>query len=188
MEIKLNVGILLVLCFIWAGLTWAEPSAALDPNAEATRSLAQLEDRFAHDHGNAALAEALADAYLDLDHPEFAVATLTAAEPDVMNDPGVEHRLARAYERTGRVDDALSVAEVALSQCARSLGTAEGSSVTAVPARGCTERLYASLSMHRDALARMRAWGVTDPRFDGRAALAYRIAVRSARIVSASAE
>ena len=42
MEIKLNVGILLVLCFIWAGLTWAEPSAALDPNAEATRSLAQL--------------------------------------------------------------------------------------------------------------------------------------------------
>lgn len=187
-EIKLNVGILAFLVLIWGSLSWTTPGAALDPHAEQTRSLGALEDRFAHDHGNAALAQDLADAYLDLDRPQFAIATLTAAEPDVMTDPGVEHRLARAYEQTGRVTDALGTAEVALAQCARSLGTDESSSVTPVPARGCTERLYASLQMHRDALARMQAWGVTDPRTDSRTTLAYGLAVRSVRIVSASAQ
>ena len=187
-EIKINLGILLFLGLVWGALSWAEPGAALDPHAEQTQSLRVLEDRFAHDHGNAALAQDLADAYLDLDRPEFAVATLTAAEPDVMTDPGVEHRLARAYERIGRVDDALGTAEVALSQCGRSLGTRDASSVTPIPPRGCTERLYASLQMHRDALARMHAWGVTDPRTDPRAARAYGLAVRAARIMSASAQ
>lgn len=188
MEIKVNLGILLFLVLVWGSLSWAEPGAALDPQAEQTRSLRVLEDRFAHDHGNAALAQDLADAYLDLDAPEFAVATLTAAEPDVMTDPGVEHRLARAYERMGRVPDALGTAEVALAQCGRSLGTGESSSVTPIPARTCTERLYASLQMHRDALARMYAWGVTDPRTDPRAPRAYGLAVRAARIMSASAQ
>ncbi len=188
MEIKINLGILLFLCLVWGSLSWAEPGAALDPHAAQTQSLRVLEDRFAHDHGNAALAQDLADAYLDLNRPEFAVATLTAAEPDVLMDPAVEHRLARAYERTGRVTDALGTAQVALSQCGRSLGTGDSSSVTPIPPRGCTERLYAALQMHRDALARMHAWGVTDPNTDPRAPRAYGLAVRAARIMSASAE
>lgn len=187
MEIKINVGILLFLGLVWGALSWTQPGAALDPHAEQTRSLRVLEDRFAHDHGNAALAQDLADAYLDLDRPEFAVATLSAAEPDVLTDPGVEHRLARAYERIGRVDDALATSEVALAQCARSLGTDESSSVTPIPARGCSERLYAALEMHRDALARMHAWGVTDPRTDPRAPHAYGLAVRAARILTTTA-
>ncbi len=188
MEIKVNLGILLFLGLVWGSLSWTQPGAALDPQAEQTQSLRVLEDRFAHEHGNAQLAQDLADAYLDLDRPQFAIATLTAAEPDVMTDPGVEHRLARAYEQSGRVDDALGTAEVALAQCGRSLGTEQSSSVTPIPARGCTERLYASLSMHRDALARMHAWGVTDPRTDSRAPRAYGLAVRAARIMSASAQ
>jgi hypothetical protein len=188
LEIKINLGILVFLLLVWGSMSWAEPGAALDPRAEQTRSLRVLEDRFAHDHGNAALAEDLADAYLDLDRPEFAVATLTAAEPDVMTDPGVEHRLARAYERVGRVDDALAVSQVAYAQCARAIGTDEGSSVTPVPPRGCSERLYAALQMHTAALARMHVWGVTDPRNDPRAARAYGLAVRAARVVTASAE
>ena len=76
MEVKINLGILVFLALVWGGLSWAEPGAALDPHAEQTRSLGDLEDRFARDHGNAALAQSLADAYLDLDRPEFAVATL----------------------------------------------------------------------------------------------------------------
>lgn len=187
MEVKVNLGILVFLALVWGGLSWAEPGAALDPHAEQTRSLGDLEDRFARDHGNAALAQSLADAYLDLDRPEFAVATLAAAEPDVLDDPGVAHRLARAYERTGRVDDALATAQMAYARCARALGTDDGSAVTEIPARGCTERLYVSLQMHRDALARMHAWGVTDPRTDSRAQLAYGLSVRAVRIVSASA-
>lgn len=188
MEIKINLGILVALALIWGSLTLAEPGAALDQTAETTRSLASLEDRFAHDHSDTALAEDLADAYLELDRPALAVATLTRADADVLADPGVAHRLARAFERTARVDDALSTAEVALARCGRSLGSEDASSVTPIPDRECTERLYAALEMHRDALARMHAWGVTDPTTDPRAARAYGLAVRAARIMSASAQ
>jgi hypothetical protein len=188
MEIKINLGILAALVLIWASLTLAEPGAALDQSAETTRTLASLEDRFARDHADTALAEDLADAYLELDHPELAVATLTRADAEVLADPGVAHRLSRAFERTGRVDDALSTAEVALARCGRSLGSDDASSVTPIPERECSERLYAALEMHRDALSRMHAWGVTDPRTDPRGARAYGLAVRAARIMSASAQ
>ncbi len=188
MEIQINLGILLALGLIWGSLTLAEPGAAMDQTAPATRSLVTLEDRFAHDHADTALAEELADAYLDLDRPALAVATLTRADAEVLADPGVAHRLARAFERTARVEDALSTAEVALARCGRSLGSEGASSVTAIPERECTERLYAALEMHRDALARMHAWGVTDPRTDPRTSRAYGLAVRAARIMSASAQ
>src|SRR5262249_17190935 len=83
MEAKLNVGILCAIGISWATLTLAEPSAALDPRAGSTRDLAGMEDAFAHDRGDPALAESLADAYLDLDRADLAVATLTAADTDV---------------------------------------------------------------------------------------------------------
>jgi hypothetical protein len=188
MEAKLNVGILCALGLTWATLTLAEPSAALDPQLTSTRDLARMEDAFADDRGDAVLAEQLAHTYLELDRPDLAVATLSAADPDVQTDPAVAHRLARAYEMTGRVGDALATAELALARCARAIGTEDSSAVTPLPARDCPERTYAALEMHRNALARMHAWGVTDPRTDERAELAYTLSVRAARILSASAE
>lgn len=187
MEAKVNLGILCALGLAWATLTLAEPSAALDPLADSTRDLARLEDEFARDRSDAALAERLADTYLALDRADLAVATLTSATPDVQSDPAVAHRLARAFEQTGRVPDALAAAELALARCARSIGTSESSAVTPVPARACSERTYVSLEMHRNALARMHAWGITDPRTDQRAQLAYSLSVRAARILGASA-
>ena len=187
MEAKVNVGILCVLGITWASLTLAEPTAALDPAAASTRELVEMEDRFARDRSDAGLAERLADASLGLERPDLAVATLSAASADVQGDPAVAHRLARAYEQTGRVADALATADIALARCARAIGTADASSVTPLPARDCTERTYVSLEMHRSALARMHAWGITDPRTDPRAELAYSLSVRAARIVSATA-
>lgn len=187
MEAKLNVGILCALGLVWATLTLAEPSAALDPRAETTRELASMEDRFARDRDDAVLAEQLADAYLDLERPDLAVVALSAAGTDVQADPAVAHRLARAYEQTGRVSDALATAELALARCGRAIGTSGSSVVTPVPARSCSERTYVSLEMHRSALARMDAWGITDPRTDSRTRLAYSLSVRAARILSASA-
>jgi len=187
MEAKLNLGILFTVSSMWATMTWVEPSAALDPTAESTRRLAALEDRFARDRDDVELAEGLAKAYVDLDRADLAVATLSAAPAGVRTDPGVAHLLARAYEQTGRVSDALATAELALARCARAIGTADGSAVTPLPARPCSERTYAALEMHRNALARMQAWGVTDPRTDDRARLAYALAVRTARILSATA-
>ena len=185
MEAKLNLGILGALVGCWATLTLAEPTAALDPASAATSRLASLEDRFARDRGNLALGEELADTYLELDRADLAVAVLSTAEPDVLDDPGVAHRLARAYERSGRLEDALGTAEAALRRCARSLGTARAATTTAPPVRSCSERTYASLDLHVAALGRMRAWGVTDPRTDERAQLAYALSVRAARIALA---
>src|SRR5687768_15776693 len=73
MEVKVNVGILCALGLAWATLTIAEPSAALDPRAQTTRELAQMEDRFARDRRDAGLAEQLADAYLGIDRADLAV-------------------------------------------------------------------------------------------------------------------
>ena len=188
MEVKVNLGILAVLGVVWVSLTLAEPTAAMDPASEATRALTELEDRFAADRDDPALAAQLADVYLDLDRPELAIAALSVAEADVVSDPGVAHRLARAYEQTSRLEDALATAESALARCGRAIGTRDASSLTPIPERGCSERTYASLEMHHAALARMHAWGVTDPRRDPRAHRAYALSVRAARIVSASAQ
>lgn len=186
MEVKVNLGILVVLGAVWGSLTLTEESAALDPTLESTRELAFLEDRFATHRNDPALATELADAYLRMDRPELAVAALSAADAEVLESPAVAHRLARAYEQTGRLEDALSTSQLALARCARALGTASSSEATPVPRHGCSERTYAALDVQRSALARMRAWGVTDPRGDVRAERAYGMAVRAARLVSAS--
>lgn len=186
MEIKLNLGILFALGVIWGSMTIVEAEAELDPADRSTRALMALEDDYATDRGDPALAEDLARAYLEEDRPELAVAALSAAEPAVLDDPAVGHHLSRAYERTGRLNDALSTARTALARCARSLGSSESNAVTALPERRCSERTYSSLDMHRNALARMSEWGVTDPRTDPRAERAYGLSVRAARIMSAS--
>ncbi len=188
MEIKLNLGILVLLGAVWASLTITEESAALDPSLDSTRELSVLEDRWATHRDDPALAEELADAYLRLDRPELAVAALMTADEDVLSDPAVAHRLARGYERTGRLEDALSTSSLALARCGRALGVEGSSEATPVPEHGCSERTYAALDVHHAALARMHAWGVTDPRGDARADRAYGMAVRAARLVSASAQ
>lgn len=185
MEAKVNFGILMGLGAAWLTLTLAEPTAALDPEAPETQELAALEDSWARDRSDHALAEAVADAYLTANRPDLAIAALSLATPGVEADPGVAHRLAQAYEMSGRLDDALATADLALSRCARSLGTSGSSSVSPLPARVCTERTYAALDVHQTALSRMVAWGVTDPR-DPRARTAYGLAVRAAHISTAS--
>lgn len=186
MEIKLNLGILFVLGVIWGSMTIVEAEAEMPVDARATADLMALEDEFATHRDDAALGESLARTYLAEDRPELAIAALSSAEAAVLDDPAVGHHLARAYERTGRLPDALATARTALARCARSLGSSESNAVTAIPARRCSERTYSALDMHRNALARMSEWGVTDPRTDPRAERAYGLSVRAARIVSAS--
>lgn len=188
MEAKLNLLLLGALAVAWAAISLAEPAAALDPAQRATQELAALEDAYALDRSDPELARRLADHYLALSAPQLAVAALSASAPEVREDPAVLHRLARSYEQTGRMQDAVATAELALARCARALGTSEASDVTPAPARACSERTYAALERHANALAYMARWGVTDVRSDPRARTAYALAVRSARILSASAE
>jgi hypothetical protein len=180
MEIRVNVVLISVLACVWAGLSAADPVAALDPAADSTRELATLEDAFAAHPNDLALARQLASSYLDVGRPGLAVAALRSSDPVLLEDPMLAHRLAQAYERSGRVPDALATADLALQRCARALGSDDASTVTPVPRFGCSERTYAALDAHRTALDHMVRWGVAEPATDARTATAYRLATRSA--------
>jgi hypothetical protein len=187
MEAKVNLGLLAVLGLVWAGVTLAEPAAAL-PRGASTQELAELEDAYAADRNDPLLAREIADRYLTLQQPELAIAAVRAATPEVREDPAVLHRLAQAYEETGQMGDAVATAHLALTRCARAIGTVDSSEVTPVPTHGCDERTYAALDMHATALVHMARWGVTDVQNDPRSRSAYVLAVRNARILSARAE
>jgi len=184
MEIRLNLALLAALGIAWAALTATEPVAALDPASAETRDLLALEDLFALNHSDIGLARRLSERYLELDRPGLAVAALRSADPELLEDPMLSHRLAQAYEASGRMLDALATAEVALARCGRSLGTADSFSTTPLPRYGCGEREYAVLAMHQEALDHMVRWGVADPQRDERTRLAYDLALRRVRVAS----
>lgn len=188
MATKVNLVVAAVLLAAWGALTAVEahPFPVVQAGDEAVdlEGLAALEDAAARDRNDAASARALADRYLELEQPRLAIVTLMAATPEVREDPAILHRLASAYEHTGRMRDALSVAQLALARCGRALGS--GGTATPVPQHGCGEGTYASLDMHQQALAHMVTWGVDDVQNDPRALRAYALATRNARILSAS--
>ncbi len=185
MEIRVNAVLLGALAIIWCLLTPSSPVAALDPDAASTHALAHLEDAFARNPSDRALAGRLANRYMALSQPGLAIAALRSADPSLLQDPMLTSRLAQAYEASGRTLDALDTAKLARSRCARSVGTADAPSATPVPRYACSAREMAALDMHVEALARMAAWGVTDPSRDPRTHLAYALAMRTARIASA---
>jgi hypothetical protein len=186
MEIRLNLVLLGALGIVWATLTANEPVAAMDPSDPATTELAELEDRFALDRSDVVLARQLSTRYLEIRRPGLAIATLRSASPELLDDPMLAHRLAQAYEESGRMLDAFATADLALARCARSLGTATSSSATPLPRYGCSEREYAVLDVHRNALDHMVRWGVATPTSDVRTRLAYDIALRRAHVASAN--
>jgi len=188
MEMKVNLVLLGVLAIAWGAGALTEPATLLAPSEGSAGDLAGLEDAFATDREDPAVAVELADRYIALGRPSLAVAALSSTGPALREDPAVLHRLAMAYEATGRMDDALATARLGLARCARALGTSSASSVTPVPDRACSERTYAALDVHASALGLMERWGVTDVSHDPRARRAYALSLRSARILSASAE
>lgn len=183
MEWRVNVLFLVVLALAFGGLTPTEPVAALDPRDASTRELAELEDALARDGHDVELAERLAERYLQIDRPGLAVAALRAADPAILEHPVVAHRLAQAYEASGRVLDAEATARMALERCARALGTGY-EAPSGVPRPSCSARQHASLTMHEAALAHMVRWGVADPAHDPRTQVAYDLAMRRAHIAA----
>lgn len=181
MEVKINLLLLALLGVTWGTLSSAEPVAALDPRSEATRHLAALEDSFAANPTNLGQARELARLYVELGQPGLAISTIRSADPRLLEDPILTDRLATAYELSGRVNDAVATADLALARCARALGTRDLSE-TPVPRYGCAESSYANIEMHLSALSYMARWGVSEPSIDHRAEVAYSLAQRSARV------
>lgn len=182
MELRLNVLVVVVLIVAWSSLTATQPVSSLAPSSERARALASLEDAFAHDPSNVELAKALAETYLDLRRPGLAIAVLRAGDPSLVEHPILAHRLARAYEVSGRVLDAFATADLALARCARYLGTGDAPSNTPLPRFACDAQQHAVLTVHHRALERMVRWGVAVPGSDPRTEVAYDLAMRRARV------
>ncbi len=182
MELKLNVALLVGLAFVWAHLTASTTVSPLDADDPGTLELQRLEDEFALHRDDPQLGRTLAEAYIDLGRPGLAIAVLRAGDPALIEHPLVAHRLAQAYEASGRLLDALATANLASARCARSLGTVDAPSGTPVPRYTCNAHQHAVLSTHRVALSHMVDWGVTAPGTDPRAQTAYDLAMRRARI------
>ena len=177
-EIRLNAALIAMAGLLWLGL-YAHVPAPVASRQEMAH-LGGLEDAFWRDRASGEALVALTEAYLEGAHPQLAIATVNAAEPALLEEPSVTHQLARAYEQSGRLVDALATADLALARCARVLGARPLE--TQVPVYDCTERLFSKLDTQKRALERMVRWGIVDPRVDPRAQRAYDMALRRARI------
>ncbi len=184
MEYGVNILVAALLFGTWAALTAVDPVAVSEPKSISSTRLVFLEDALAHDRASLGLAEQLAGAYLEMGMPALAIGVLRDAAIDLSDSPLAVHRLAEAYEATGRMEDALATSERALTRCGRSLGLDPATNVGPRPARGCEMRDYIAFEMHRSALARMVQWGVASSD-DTRVQLAYEMARRRASIALA---
>lgn len=174
----MNVVLIAFVACVWLGLYVQTPARLGEPHQMA--HLRTLEDAVARKPADGGALVALSDGYLTAGFPTLAMTVIRAADPGLLEEPAIAHQLARAYEGSGRLLDALATADLALARCARVLGARPLE--TAVPSYACSERTLASLDMHRAALARMVQWGVVDPRVDARAKQAYDAARRRARM------
>jgi hypothetical protein len=177
-EIRLNAALIAMVSLLWLAL-YAHAPAPLVSKQEMAH-LGALEDAFWRDRASPGALIALTEAYLEGSHPQLAIATLRAAQPGLLEEPAVTHQLARAYEQSGRLLDALATADLAKARCGRVLGAQ--ALETEVPQFECNERTLAKLDTHKSALERMVRWGIVDPRVDPRAQHAYDLALRRARI------
>jgi hypothetical protein len=185
MEIKLSLLMLVVLAGVTLSLMAGTPEALIAPDAAAAAELAQLEDDFAGRPDELSIATRLSGEYLRMGEPALAIGVVHRASPALLADPLLTHRLAQAYEAVGRLDDALVTASVARTRCLRAVGTSSLAPSPTAVSFDCTPAALVAIERHEDALIQMLRWGVSDPRRDGRARLAHRLAARHARILSA---
>jgi len=178
LEIRVNLVLIAFVALVWLGLYAQTPSRLGEPQAMA--QLGALEERAARHPDDAVVLASLSERYLAAGYPLLAITAIRAADEVLLERPEIAHQLARAYEGSGRLLDALATADLALTRCARVLGAKHV--VTAVPTFDCDERTLAKLDIHKGALERMVRWGVVDPRVDARAKRAYDVAQRRARI------
>jgi hypothetical protein len=179
MEIRVSLVLLVVLVVTGSALSASGPRSIVDPANAETQMLAALEDAASSGRADAVSTQRLAATYLRMGVPGLAIAAVRAAPAAVARDPILTHRLAQAYEASGRVEDALGTAELALARC-----RCKAQDEACDPTAHCSASTVAALEQHQDALTMLMRWGVSDPRHDTRTGLAYRLAQRTARIAS----
>ena len=134
LEIRLNAALIALAGLLWLALYAHAPALTSSPHELA--QLGQLEDAFNRSPDSLSALVALSEAYLESSHPQLAVALVRSASPKLLEEPAVTHQLASAYERSGRLLDALATADLALARCARVLGAA--ASLRELPRYSCS--------------------------------------------------
>ena len=167
MGTRVNLAVLALLALAWLGLSARAPARIIVEVASS--SLGPLEESVASDRSDGAALLALSEAYVDAGYPALAVVTLLRADHALLDEPAVAHQLARAYELSGRLRQAVAAADLAFHRCVSLLEPVN----SARPTTACDELMLTRLDRHKSALERMVRWGVVDPRVDPRAERAY---------------
>lgn len=155
-------------------------SAMMDLSSDNNSNLAELEDAYYHNAGDAELGLRLAAEYRDRGEPELALAALRHLAPDAAALPAIQHQYSLIYSDLGKLPEAVASGRTAVVRCARSLQY-----VTSGSATMCSEGQLTRMELHLSVMERLVKWGVVDPRLDPeRARLAYDLSFRTARLAS----
>ncbi len=175
---SLNLLFLFGLFGLWvlSGSEVEGPGAAGTPSE--MRQLAEMEETAAASPTDIQTAVSLADRYLALGEPDLAIAIVRRAGAE--GEPAAAHRLSIAYERLGRLTDALATERTALYRCwARRVPGLQDPATRGL----CGDDTYGRIDLHLRAVEAMHDMGVVDPGVQPeRARRAYDIAYRVVRV------
>lgn len=152
--------------------------AAVDGNRG---DLAEIEDAYYHNAGDALLGQKLSAEYRERGEPGLALATLRHMSPSAKGAPAIQHEYALIYADLGRLPEAIAAERIAVVRCARLLGYGP---VPNAPAT-CTEGQLTRMELHLSVMEQLNRMGVSDPSLDpARTREAFESSFRTARLAS----
>lgn len=143
--------------------------------------LAELEDAYYNNAGDAVLGQRLSAEYRERGEPGLALAALRQMSPAAKGAPAIQHEYALIYADLGRLPEAIAAERIALVRCARIIGYGE---VPNAPAT-CNEASLTRMELHLSVMERLNRMGVVDPSLDpDKVREAFDASVRTARLAS----
>lgn len=143
--------------------------------------LADLEDAYYHNAGDATLASLLAAEYRTRGEAGLALAALRQISPAAKGAPTIQHEYALIYADLGRLPEAIAAERTAVVRCARILGYGPVPNAPATCSEGQLTRMEAQLAV----MERLNRMGVVDPALDPeRTREAFETSLRTARLAS----
>ena len=146
--------------------------------------LAELEDAYYHNAGDATLGQHLAAEYRAQGEPGLALAALRQMSPAAKGAPAIQHEYALIYADLGRLPEAIAAERIAIVRCERLLGYGPIPNAAATCAEGALTRM----EVHLSVMERLNRMGVVDPSLEPeKTREAFEASLRTARLASAPA-
>lgn len=143
--------------------------------------LAELEDAYYNNAGDATLGQQLAAEYRTRGEPGLALAALRQMSPAAKGAPAIQHEYALIYADLGRLPEAIAAERIAVVRCARMVGYGP---IPNAPAT-CSEGQLTRMELHLSVMERLNRMGVVDPSLDPELTReAFESSVRTARLAS----